>query len=510
MNFQRSSPQLVIRQLTIAAARFSGHAISVHGASRLQKNSPVRTTTSTRVVQWIVVLAAVCTPLQAQVLKTLVNFQGPNGRQPVMSLVQNEDGNLYGTTSFGGDASCDCGTIFKMTPAGELTTIRSFCITSDCPDGANPEAGLTVLTDGSMVGTAAYLGHAGGTGTIFTVKTNGAVTQVEAGFAAGANPYAAVIQAADGNLYGTTSDQGYFGTIYQVGMSLQSPTTVYQFCTGVPNCSTGDNPVGALVQGTNGYLYGTAQLDGKYGYGTVFNVQTNALLVDLHDFNFTDGSNPTSTLVLATDGYLYGTTTSGGASGEGGTIFKMSESGKLTTLYNFCSQANCADGADPTGGVIEASDGNLYGTTCSGGAYEGGTIFSVSKQGVLTTLYSFNGTDGSLACNPLFQATDGTFYGSTQQGGTYNDGTIFSLSMGLPPLVQIVPASGAAGQAVLILGTNLTGVSQVTFNGTPAKFRVISPSAIHAEIPVGATSGRVTVVTSQSTLIRSNFFNVQP
>lgn len=157
--------------------------------------------------------------------------------------------------------------------------------------------------------------------------------------------------------------------------------------------------------------------------------------------------------------------------------------------------------------MIQATDGNLYGTTYNGGTLnDNGTIFKMTPSGTLTTLYSFDVSNGA----NLLQATNGSFYGTTRNGGTPGDGTVFSLSIGLLPFVKTQTTAGKAGAAVNILGTTLTGATSVTFNGTPAQFTVRQPSLITATVPNGATSGYITVMTPTGTLRSNAPFDVIP
>jgi uncharacterized repeat protein (TIGR03803 family) len=172
--------------------------------------------------------------------------------------------------------------------------------------------------------------------------------------------------------------------------------------------------------------------------------------------------------------------------------WKSTPSGSLTTLYSFCSQSGCPDGEGehPEAELVQATNGDFYGTTAFGGAHRRGTVFKITPSGTLTTLYSFcsqgvypDCTDGDNLIAGLVQASNGDFYGTTAYGGPTGDGTVFSLSVGLGPFVETRPTSGVVGKFVEILGTNLTGATSVSFNGTAATFTVnLSGSAISTTV----------------------------
>ena len=200
-----------------------------------------------------------------------------------------------------------------------------------------------------------------------------------------------------------------------------------------------------------------------------------------------------------------------------GTIFKITPTGTLTTLYSFCTQSGCADGdgENPIGGLVQATNGDFYGTTFNGGANDEGTVFEITPGGTLTTLYSFCAqsgcTDGYAPLAGLVQATNGTLYGTTGYGGasgTHSAGTVFSLSVGLGPFVETQTTSGEVGAAVKILGSDLTSATSVSFNGTDATFTVVSRYLITTTVPAGATSGKVRVVTPSRTLSSNVPFRV--
>ena len=398
------------------------------------------------------------------VLTTLYSFTGAgeDGDYPTAGLVQGSDGNFYGTTEYGG--ANEDGTVFKISTNGALTSLYSFTGTND---GEYPQAGLVQGSDGNFYGTTSGGGTNGyGDGTVFKISTNGVLTSLYSftGANDGANPYAGLVQGSDGNFYGTTSSGGTYsnGTVFKISAN-GALTSLYSFTGG----NDGANPDGGLVQGSDGFLYGTTYNGGASSNGTVFKISASGALTTLYSFGTVtntngyplDGANPSAGLVQGSDGYLYGTTQYGGTTArcgdnDAGTVFKISTNGTLTTLYSFTA---VNDGANPAAGLVQGSDGNFYGTTYNGGtvydplyrtvfkispngepsavpmgfAFLGyGTVFKITPNGVLTTLYSFTGTNGANPAAGLVQGSDGYFYGTTAGGGTnvYGYGTVFRIS----------------------------------------------------------------------------------
>jgi uncharacterized repeat protein (TIGR03803 family) len=452
----------------------------------------------------------------AQTFKTLVSFDGTNGANPeYVALIQGTDGNFYGTT-LGGGANFQ-GTVFRINAAGALTTLYSFCAQSTCPDGAEPQAGLVEGSNGNFYGTTP-IGGANESGTVFEITPAGKLTTIysfcpQSGCSDGANPYAGLVLASDGNFYGTTHSGGAnsVGTVFKItpGGKL---TTLHNFCSQT-SCMDGANPYSGLIQATDGNFYGTTFISGANGSGTVFKITPAGTLTTLYSFcaqtNCADGAYPYAALVQGTDGNFYGTTNEGGTRTYG-TVFKITRGGTLTSLYSFCVQTNCTDGQYPYAGLVQAPNKKFYGTTSAGGDIGAGTAFTITSKGTLITLHAFDDTDGTQPYGGLLQATSGTFYGTTYQGATNSDGTVFSLAAGLGAFVETQPTSGKVGAAVIILGTNLKGTSSVTFNGTAAKFTVISKSEIKTTVPAGATTGTVQVTTSKKTLKSNVVFRIEP
>jgi uncharacterized repeat protein (TIGR03803 family) len=439
---------------------------------------------------------AVAIASPAQTFLTFANFDFTHGAGPNTALVQGADGNLYGTTGSGG-SKCPpygCGTVFKLTLSGKLTTLHSF----NGADGSYP-TGLIQGTDGSFYGTTANGGAdnncTNGCGTVFKITTKGALTMLHSfDGIGGSGPYSGLIQGADGNLYGTTAYGGTnnncndgCGTVFKISTD-GTFTKLHSF-----DDTHGSAPNAGLIQATNGIFYGTTISGGTYSSGTVFRITAKGSLTTLHSFDGTDGFGPFSGLIQSADGSFYGTTEGGGLYFDG-TIFKITAAGTLTSLYNFGD----SDGSSPAGLVL-GTDGNIYGTTQLGGDAGSGTVFQLTAKDVLTTLHSFDENDGQDPQTSPVQATNGMFYGSTYFLGPDGYGTAFSLFMGLAAFVKTNPTSGKAGTEVTILGNGLAGVTSVTFNGIKATFTT-SSSHITATVPTGATTGTVEVVMAKKTL----------
>jgi len=452
-------------------------------------------------------VAVVSISCPAASFKTLIIFDGSNGATPVDTpLIQGIDGNLYGTTLGGG--TNDAGTVFKMTPAGALTTLYSFCSLPNCADGALPYGGLVLANDGNFYGTTSQGGAANGiSGTVFGITPAGSLTTIHSFDGSdGANANAPLIQGADGALYGLTPSGGpaNSGTFFKITLS-GTLTTLYDF----PGALDLNGP---LVQGSDGNFYGTSELGGAYGYGILFQLTPNGGFSVVHSFDSTDGSAPACGLLQASDGDLYGTTYQGGSNHSCpngcGTVFKTTLAGALTTLYNFDS----THGSNPIAALIQATDGNFYGTTYGGGTTGGwGTVFTIKPSGKLTVLHSFQGTDGAQPYGPMSQDTSGKFYGTATNGtGPASEGTVFVVSKGLKPFVSFLQSSGEVGQTIGILGQGLKKTTSVFFAGVSATFNIQSDTYLTATVPNGAMSGYVTVTTSKATLKSNVLFQVLP
>jgi uncharacterized repeat protein (TIGR03803 family) len=393
----------------------------------------------------LAVLEVLASAALAQTFTNLFSFDQTDGSGP-NSLIQAADGNFYGTSGGGGSStncSSGCGTVFQITPEGVLTTIHSF----DSTDGSGPSA-MIQATDGNFYGITQQ-GGAFGYGTVFKITPEGALTTLysfcsQANCADGEQP-ADLMQATDGNFYGTTSTDGVigYGTVFTI-----TPegilTTLHRFIG-----PDGVRPTG-VIQATDGKFYGTTSSGGTYGYGTVFQITSAGDLTSLYSFcaraGCPDGWGPQARLIQAKDGSFYGVTNLGGAH-HYGTVFSITGTGTLQTLYSFCAQTRCRDGASPLAGLIQATDRNFYGVTYSGGAYQFGTVFEMGN-GAMVTLHSFDLTDGAYPEAGLIQATDRSFYGTTTSGGAYRAGSILRMVV-MPPAVTLSPTSLSFGYLAL-------------------------------------------------------------
>ena len=374
----------------------------------------------------------------AQTLTILRLFGGRryDGVGPRAGLVQANDGNFYGTTYEGGtsgNCSEGCGTVFRISASGSYTSLYSFVGSPN--DGYEPMAGLVQGSDGNLYGTTLYGGTNYG-GTVFRISPSGIYTSLY-WFGSqpndGKNPGAALLQSSDGNFYGTTTAGGTKGrgTVFRISPS-GSETNLYSFA-GPPN--DGDGPHAGLVQGNDGNFYGTTIAGGTYGYGTVFQISPSGSETNLHSFaGYSDGYYAEAGLVQGSDGNLYGTTEYN--------VFTIGPGGSYSNLYTFGIQPN--DASDCQAGLVQGSDGNFYGTTATGGI-GGGTLFRITPSGTFTILYSF-GSQPNDGINPdagLVQGSDGNFYGTALI-------SVFRFSVPLNPPANQISAAQALGNDLAI------------------------------------------------------------
>ena len=469
----------------------------------------------------LVLAIATATAAHGQTFSVLYNFGTHAGdpSNPVYTglLAQGRDGNLYSTTPNGGSTYPPAGTMFRITPTGTLTVPYNFNYTSG---GTQPESGLTLGTDGDFYGTS-YGGGAFSLGTVFKTTASGALTPLynfgtcKYPCGEGVHPNAPPVEGRDGNFYGTTAytiDGSNDGVIYKI-TPTGTYTTLHRF-----TATTGYNPQAPLILGADGNFYGTTTLGGKnvssycvnnayYTCGTVFKMTPSGTVTFLHEFDKTDGAGPLAPVVQGTDGNFYGTTSRGGDANGDGVIFKLTPSGQFTLLHTF---NGTTDGKQPSGGLVEATDGNFYGATTIGGSKNYGTIYKITAAGAFSVVYNFDNTTGATPQVTLFQHTNGDLYGDAYGGGKSGYGAIYTLDTELQPFVTLLPNWGTVGTSIGILGQNFTSASAVSFDGASASFTVDSDTYLTVTVPTAAITGSVTVSTGAGPLKSNQIFIVLP
>jgi uncharacterized repeat protein (TIGR03803 family) len=438
---------------------------------------------------------------------TIHTFNDSDGNTPMGELVQGRDGSLYGLTQYGGPS--EAGTVFKISMDGTFTSLAVFSKTN----GDKTHAGLVLGADGDFYGTTWY-GGATDQGTVFKVTPSGTLTLlVSFNGLNGAYPGGELVQASDGNFYGTTIAGGLhggqfnqeYGTIFRMTLSGEITTLVFF------NDSIGFDSWSALTKGQYGSFYGTTRQGGVYtneygpGPGTIFKIDLNGTFTNLQSFDLTNGAGSLHPLVRGTDGNLYGTSWAGtnlDSSGNGlGNVFRVTPGGELKSIFSF----NGTNGYLPRGLAL-ARDGNFYGLTAYGGStynpnvsYSGqGTIFKITPEGALTTLIEF--TNHEYAFGGLVHASDGNLYGTTRNGGSSWAGTIFRLSVPMPPVLQAVaPTTGAFAVTWIAVSGQSYQVQRST--------NVATASWENLGSAVTATNGIMTVMDSGGA-VQQHFYRV--
>jgi uncharacterized repeat protein (TIGR03803 family) len=352
-------------------------------------------------------------------------------------VIRDAQGNLYGTTSGGGASGA--GTVYKLSTAGDETVLYSF---KGGTDGVSPYAGVIPDAEGNLYGTTFFGGEPNcpvpapfgtGCGTVFKLDKTGEETVLYRfrGGADGAGPVGGVILDAKGNLYGTTwntnpnSTSDGCGTVFKVSQTGEK-TLLYNFSCG----ADGAGPAAGVIRDAQGNLYGTTTGGGAYGAGTVYKLSAAGKETVLYSFaGRADGASPQSVLTRDAEGNFYGTAYGGGVidvytsceSVGCGVVFKLDRTGNESVLYTFTGGA---DGSNPYAGVIRDAGGNFYGTTYYGGESPlSGVVFKVDKTGKESVLHAFTGgADGSNPVAGVIQDAAGNLYGTTPYGGHYSCG----------------------------------------------------------------------------------------
>ena len=404
------------------------------------------------VVCGLVVLSASAETAHYQTIQSF-GVAGVAGQKPYAGVISGTDGALYGTTLGGGSNSA--GTVFKVNTDGSgYATLHVFL--TNGVDGQSPGA-LTQASDGALYGMTS-IGGTNKSGTVYKLNVNGSGYRLLHVFGSvasdGANPGAGLIEGRDGGLYGTAFFGGSngVGTVFRLNKDGGSYGALYHFGR---TASDGANPDTAVVQGVDGALYGTTFFGGTNDAGTVFKVNTNGGGYGvLRTFTKSggDGKNPDAALIQASNGALYGTAYSGGASNSGAIFTLGTDGGGYNILHSFKGFAG--DAQSPLGALLEGQDGMLYGTTYSGGSAGAGAIFKLTQAGANYSVWrSFlsSGGDGQNPRGGLVLGSDGAFYGTTWDGGELGVGTVF----------QIYPPETPNMLGAVVIGTT----AQVRFTG---------------------------------------------
>ena len=353
-----------------------------------------------------------------------------------------------------GIARSDVSNVSVLCAAGTLSVLHAF---GDAPGaGAVPAPGLAVAPDGTLY-AATTAGGVFGFGAVVRLRADGTQTVLysfRGGQGDGGAPLAAPTLGSDGNLYGSTSSNGLYdaGVIYKL-----TPGGVETVLLNVPGGSQAADPQGVLPD-ANGNLYIVSSGESTQAEGALYMVTAAGALRLLHVFGTGAGDlvGPVGTLLRASDGAIYGCARLGGADNDGG-VFRFDPA---TGSYSVVASFSGANGSHPAAGLLQASDGNLYGTTYDGGSANQGTVFRLTTAGALSTLYSFaGGSDGGNPVSRPYQGSDGNLYLTTQTGGANGSGTLVRLPLSTPAAPQVLYSfGGAAGlgaaQGALVAGPN--------------------------------------------------------
>jgi uncharacterized repeat protein (TIGR03803 family) len=473
-----------------------------------------------------VVLHAATTPTVTELFGFASTNNYANGHSPRAPLVQGSDGNFYGTSYFGGDDGNHCsggcaGTVFKITPAGQFTRLHTFAFATPAArvGGGYPTAGVVEGPDGYLYGTTSQGGN-GFAGTIFKISKTGQFQKLHdfcpqglnSGCPDGYTPSAGLVLGGDGNLYGATitgglgSNNGVFFRISSTGSF--SAIASFAYCTLAvgSSCVNGMTPTG-LVLASDGNFYGLSAR-------TVFRVTSSGKVTVIHIFDNLGGPyQPNGSLIQAKNGMLYGVTTSGGAH-NAGFVYQITVSGTFQSMYDL---PGAGKGSVPNT-LLQASDGNLWGTTVADTGNSGyGWVYSITTAGASLTSVHLSSAVGFTPDAPLIQATNGNLYGTAFEGGRTNPccsfGSIFVVSAGLAAPKPSVTNSGlemtGTGGTLAIHGSNFTGATGVLVDGRSVDFEVTSDGVIKATLPSGVTGNRIEVLGPDGSSSASEEFETQ-
>jgi uncharacterized repeat protein (TIGR03803 family) len=413
-------------------------------------------------------------------LATLTCFYGQcQPGQPISALVEVSPGTFVGSLTFG--------VIYTISSAQQFQTIYTL------PGTYVSDAGTPLqASDGNLYIPSTF----NGTPSVYQYNFQTAPQRFSVPVPVGASP---LIETSNFTLYGTSVPANTSSPIYTLGFDGTASVVL--------NVPQSLQSVQTLLQASDERLYGlTGSFTGAGRKSSL--VRTDPLLgitVLMGTYHALG-----STIIEASDGNFYGC--------GNGSFYRISKSGVFTNLHTFSAGP---EGSDPASCAVQATDGNLYGTTYSGGVYGFGTIFQAMLSGQVTPVYSFTGADDQQTTSQyspnLIQGSDGKLYGSTtgpyaNSPGTFVGATIFNVDLGLPKprpaITKLSPEIGLSGDTVIVMGKNLLGTTAVSFGSVPANFAVKAAQYLQVTVPSGARTGALTVTTPNGTAVSPSPFRV--
>jgi len=437
-------------------------------------------------------LAIVPFGVAAATVSVVHSFAGEGGEAPTGRLVVGRDGALYGVTRDGGDSRR--GTVYRLDPDGTHTRLHSFT----GPDGRYPTGGLEPGVDGRFYGVTGQggfqnrcAGSASGCGAIFSIGPDGQFVVLHALRAReGAAPSGPLVTGADGAFYGAAAYGGRYGHGSIFRITRQGEFSIVAAFSD----RDGHNPSGQLLPLDAGGFYGTTRYGGAYGLGTLYHLSRSGKITTLVEFSGPDGAGPGAGLIRTEAGELIGTTWRGGKN-DAGTVYRFDPESGVTVLHSFSGGTR---GSYPSGLLVLAADGRLYGMTDTGGRSDDckvgekkgcGTIFSMTPDGedfqMLHAFFPEDGDDGAIPDGPLMEAMPGSLLCVTSGGGASYRGAVIRFDLSDPPAATIVwlPARTDLGDVALASGGTQQDLGAIRFpparseQGAPLEYAVIAVEA---------------------------------
>jgi uncharacterized repeat protein (TIGR03803 family) len=437
--------------------------------------------------------------LSSSAYTTVKEFDGANGSNPSGSLMQAADGNLYGMTYGGG--SSNYGVIFSFDPSSSAYTKKKDFGTNTT--GAFASASLVKASNGKLYGMT-YEGGSIGFGVIFPlIQPLPRIRKCRIFDGAnGANPLGSLMQASDGKLYGMTyrGGSGGAGVVFSFDPSSSAYTKLQEF-----DFNNGGYPFGSLVQASNGKLYGMTYQGGSSGAGVIFSFDpSSSTYTQLQDFGGANGAYPYGSLMQASNGKLYGMTLVGGSSGNG-VVFSFDLS---SSAYTTVKEFDITNGRYPVGRLVQASNGKLYGMTYQGGSSGAGVVFSFDpSSSAYTKVQDFDGANGTYPLGSLVQASNGKLYGMTFQGGSSDAGVVFSFDPSSSAYTKVQDFDGANGARPYLGSAFIEGrqASNITTSVNSNNFCV--GSSLNVAYTATGSYGAANIFTAQLSNASGSFAN---